>query len=44
VQELVETSLPALRPAQHRWLAEWLAGTLIAESSCERADLAALES
>ena len=43
VQDLFETYLPALRPAQQRGLAEWVTGTLLAESSCEQAVLAALE-
>jgi hypothetical protein len=42
VQSLVETYLPALRPAQHRGLAEWVAGVLAAESGCEAAILSAL--
>ena len=43
VQSLVETHLPALRPAQHRGLAEWVAGVLAAGSGCEAAILSALE-
>jgi hypothetical protein len=42
VQSLVETYLPALRPAQHRGLAEWVAGVLAADSGCEAAILTAL--
>jgi hypothetical protein len=43
VQELSETYLPQLRPAQQRGLAEWVAGVLAAESGCEQAILTALE-
>ena len=43
VQELSETFLPHLRPAQQRGLAEWVAGTLAAGSGCEQAILTALE-
>jgi Transposase DDE domain len=42
VQELTETYLPALRPAQHRGLAEWVAGVVAAGSGCEAAILSAL--
>jgi hypothetical protein len=34
---LLETQLPHLRPAQHRGLAEWVAGVLAARSGCESA-------
>jgi hypothetical protein len=43
VTDLLATHLPALRPAQQRGLAEWVAGTLAAKSSCEAAILSALE-
>ena len=43
VQELTETFLPHLRPAQQRGLAEWVAAVLAAESGCESAILTALE-
>lgn len=43
VRALLETHLPALRPAQQRGVAEWVAGTLAAKSSCEAAVLEALE-
>ena len=42
VRSLLETHLPALRPAQHRGLAEWVAGVLATGSGCEAAILAAL--
>jgi DDE family transposase len=42
VAPLLTTHLPLLRPAQQRGLAEWVAGTLLAGSSCEAAVLAAL--
>ena len=42
VQPLLQTYLPALRPAQHRGLAEWVAGVLATESGCEAAILQAL--
>jgi Transposase DDE domain len=43
VQDLVAAFLPHLRPAQRRGLAEWVAGVLAAESGCEAAVLAELE-
>jgi hypothetical protein len=43
VRSLLETHLPDLRPAQHRGLAEWVAGVLASGSGCEAAILAALE-
>lgn len=43
VQELTERFLPHLRPAQQRGLAAWVAGLLAAESGCESAVLARLE-
>lgn len=43
VQDLTETYLPHLRPAQQRGLAEWVGGLLAAESGCEQAVLNALE-
>jgi hypothetical protein len=42
VQRLLETHLPQLRPAQHRGVAEWVAGVLAAQSGCEAAVLTAL--
>jgi hypothetical protein len=39
---LLETHLPALRPAQQRGLAEWVAGVLAAQSGCEAAVVTAL--
>lgn len=42
VTRVLPTHLPDLRPAQQRGLAEWVAGTLAAGSSCESAVLAAL--
>ncbi len=39
---LLETRLPHLRPAQHRGLAEWVAGVLAAQNGCEAAVVAAL--
>jgi hypothetical protein len=43
VQDLTETYLPHLRPAQQRGLAEWVAGVLEAKDGCEGAILSALE-
>ena len=43
VQDLTETYVPQLRPAQQRGLAEWVAGVLAAKSGCETAVLSALE-
>lgn len=43
VEELAETYLPHLRPAQRRGLARWVAGVLAAESGCEAAVLQRLE-
>lgn len=42
VQELTETFLPHLRPAQQRGLAAWVAGVLDAGSGCEAAILSAV--
>ena len=42
VRSLLETHLPALRPAPHRGVAEWVAGVLATGSGCEAAILAAL--
>ena len=42
VAALTETSLPHLRPAQRRGLAEWVAGLLAAKNGCEAAVLDAL--
>ena len=43
VQQVTETFLPHLRPAQQRGLAEWVAGALAAQSGCEQAILTRLE-
>lgn len=43
VQALTETFRPHLRPAQQRGVAEWVVGTLAAESGCEQAILTRLE-
>jgi len=43
VEELAETYLSHLRPAQQRGLAEWVAGVLAAKTGCEAAVLHALE-
>lgn len=42
VEEVVETVLPRLRPAERGGLALWVVGLLIAQSGCERAILTAM--
>ena len=42
VEALVQTHLPALRPAQHGGLALWVVALLVAKSGCERTILTAM--
>ena len=41
-QEVIETYLPGLRPAQREGLALWVTGAVLAGSACQSAVLAAL--
>jgi len=42
LERAVATHLPALRPAQQRGLAVWVYGTILAQSACQNAVVAAL--
>ena len=42
IHELLGTYLPSLRPAQHRGLARWVSGTLLAQSAGQNALISAL--
>ena len=42
IHETLREHLPTLRPAQHRGLALWVYGTLLAQSACQHAVISAL--